>query len=201
MATHSSVLAWKIPVRLQSMGLQSHTQLSDRTHTHTERDSGAQAGWIILSGTRSLQTGLKVGFEHTLLMVSIQSKEHSNDSGISLLSLPQVCPLQIAGIFHSFKKKEIKQDIQSFQMCPQGYEKKQCRTPLLPDSPQKRPTSVKVPPERHTNQIILCKRQLASHALKGRTTQCCTSNIPFPFMLSTGVLAFIFTSEVLIHEL
>ena len=38
MATHSSNLAWKIPWteksgRLQSMGLQSQTQLS--THTHT----------------------------------------------------------------------------------------------------------------------------------------------------------------------
>ena len=163
---------------------------------HTERGSGTQAGWIILSGIRSLQTGLKVGFEHILPMVSIQIKGHSNDSVISLLSLPQVCPLWIVGIFHSFKNKEIKQDIQSFQMCPRGYEKKQCRTPPLPDSPQKRPTSVKDPPERHTNQIILYERQLASHLLKGRTTQCYTSNIPFPFMLSTGVSAFIFTSEV-----
>ena len=55
MATHSSILAWKIqwmeePGRLQSMGLQSRTRLSDltstclpvgtmqetHTHTHTE---------------------------------------------------------------------------------------------------------------------------------------------------------------------
>ena len=41
MATHSSILAWRIPWTeklggLQSMGLQSQTQLSDEhTHTHT----------------------------------------------------------------------------------------------------------------------------------------------------------------------
>ena len=41
MATHSSILAWRIPrieesVGVQSMGLQSQTQLSDEhTHTHT----------------------------------------------------------------------------------------------------------------------------------------------------------------------
>ena len=40
MATHTSVLAWKIPwteepSRLQSMGSQSRTQLSTHTHTHT----------------------------------------------------------------------------------------------------------------------------------------------------------------------
>ena len=41
MATHSSILAWRIPWTeksggLQSMGLQSQTQLSDKhTHTHT----------------------------------------------------------------------------------------------------------------------------------------------------------------------
>ena len=40
MATHSSTLAWQIPrmkepVRLQSMGSQSRTQLSAPTHTHT----------------------------------------------------------------------------------------------------------------------------------------------------------------------
>ena len=40
MATHSSILAWKIPwteepAGLQSLGLQnSWTQLSDRAHTH-----------------------------------------------------------------------------------------------------------------------------------------------------------------------
>ena len=39
MATHSSILAWKIPWteepgRLQSMGSQSHTQLSDFTKSH-----------------------------------------------------------------------------------------------------------------------------------------------------------------------
>ena len=38
MATHSSILAWKIPWteepgRLQSMGLQSRTRLSDFTHS------------------------------------------------------------------------------------------------------------------------------------------------------------------------
>ena len=38
MATHSSILAWKVPwteepSRLQSMGLQSRTQLSDFTFT------------------------------------------------------------------------------------------------------------------------------------------------------------------------
>ena len=40
MATHSSILAWKIPWteepgRLQSMGLQSRTRLSDFTHSLT----------------------------------------------------------------------------------------------------------------------------------------------------------------------
>ena len=43
MATHSSILAWRIPWTekpggLQSMGLQSQTQLSDEhTHTHTHK--------------------------------------------------------------------------------------------------------------------------------------------------------------------
>ena len=42
MATHSSILAWRIswteePGGLQSMGLQSQTQLSDWAHTHTTR--------------------------------------------------------------------------------------------------------------------------------------------------------------------
>ena len=43
MATHSNLLAWEIPqteepVRLQSMGLQSQTQLSDWAPTEKEMD-------------------------------------------------------------------------------------------------------------------------------------------------------------------
>ena len=43
MATHSSILAWKIPWTeepdgLQSMGLQSRTQLSTSTHTDIDRE-------------------------------------------------------------------------------------------------------------------------------------------------------------------
>ena len=53
MATHSSVLAWRIlwteePGGLQSTGLKSWTQLSERarthTHTHTHTPSSIQAG-------------------------------------------------------------------------------------------------------------------------------------------------------------
>ena len=46
MATHSSILAWRIPWteepgRMQSMGLQSQTQLSEEhTHTHTHTPIG-----------------------------------------------------------------------------------------------------------------------------------------------------------------
>ena len=47
MATHSSILAWRIPwreepSRLQSIGLQSWTWLSDLAHTHTHTHTHTQ---------------------------------------------------------------------------------------------------------------------------------------------------------------
>ena len=51
MATHSSILAWKIswteePGRLQSMESQSQTRLSHRTHTQTRHCSWRSIPWF-----------------------------------------------------------------------------------------------------------------------------------------------------------
>ena len=50
MATHSSTLAWRIPWReepgrLQSMGSQSRTRLSDFTHSLTQEEAGGAGIW------------------------------------------------------------------------------------------------------------------------------------------------------------
>ena len=61
-ATHSSTLAWKIPWmeeagRLQSMGLQSWTQLNDfMASTHRRRNRGIQ--WIVVTPDESLDQDL-----------------------------------------------------------------------------------------------------------------------------------------------
>ena len=57
MATHSSTLAWKIPWtekpdRLQTMGSQSRTRLSDITHHKETKDLYVENYKILVRGTK-----------------------------------------------------------------------------------------------------------------------------------------------------